>query len=156
MENREISELLSSHLTAINNTQYDFNYEEREQEIAAVLFTIDEERRYNMIFDILVKQNPVIGMRVAEKCIIKEEYFENIMKFGFQIAGSAQVGFWVKCGLRHFESQRLVLFIFKVLAENPPLLDLAVYWLNAELPESESDARSILRQQIAIMRDQSQ
>ena len=130
---------LEEYLSVCEATEFGIDHERLEAELASKLKAISEEDRLEILNETLLNQSPVLCMRIAELCIEKQDSMEAILVHGIRNAGSGQISFWVKHGLRYLSIAKMRSLLHDAFASNAEMDALSEYWLRTITVVTDSE-----------------
>jgi hypothetical protein len=133
--------------------QYRPRISEREREMARKLRQLPEEERFQFIQEALRRDRVarIVGLKLANACLRRKAYFENILDQGLETADASDIKIWLECVIPRLGFHKVVGLLTDKLATNPKVVDKARYWLGYFLPDNDPRAAEALSELNRVM-----
>jgi hypothetical protein len=108
------------------------------------LMSLPEESRFDDI-NIILNQNSLIGLKLANAVLKNKKYFEILLERGLERANASSIELWLKYLLPRLGYHRVIdILSEKLNSEHRQQVAKASYWLPKFLPKGDEKAEKLL------------
>jgi hypothetical protein len=107
-----------------------------ERELRLLLGKQPEEERFQFIQELL-SYDLLVGLKLAQTCLQKEQFFERILEQGLQTADASTLKFWLECVVPRLGMRRVIALLTQKLETDVVAVTKALYWLPRLLPKDD-------------------
>ncbi len=107
-----------------------------ERELRLLLGKQPEEERFQFIQELL-SYDLIVGLKLAQTCLQKEQFFEQILEQGLQTADASTLQFWLECVVPRLGMRRVIAILTQKLETDAVAVTKALYWLPRLLPKDD-------------------
>lgn len=125
----------------------------RERKLAQEIRRLPEEKRFELIKELLPKDH-VVALILANACLRKNEYFEELLVYALGNVDISDMKHWLKCVVPRLGFRNVVLFLWRKLDSDPACgnnIEKARYQLMRFVPRGDMRAVKTWRELNKVM-----